>query len=89
MSQEARKRPLRHQTKKAQYLYDGLSVYKTEQDARNLATASPNIGVAIARLWLPMTLNVRIELDTAKNGHCTIWGDAGDLWNRVNDVIPL
>jgi len=89
MSQKALNRPLRHQTRIAQYLHGGLSVYKTERDTRNLASASPHLGVAIARLSIPMTLNVRVELDTGKYGHCTIWGDAGDLWNHVADIVPI
>jgi hypothetical protein len=88
-SQRERGQPLRHQTRKALHLWDGLSVYKTDEQARQLAQASPRVGNAIARLHLPFDAAVTVELDTARNGHCTLWGNATDLLRFIVDVSAV
>ena len=89
ISQKERGQPLRHQTRKALRLWEGLSVYKTEEQARQLAQASPRVGEAIARLHIPFDASVTVEIDTARNGHCTLWGDANHLLSFVADVAAV
>ncbi len=86
MSHRALGIPLRHRTAKALRLYDAISVYRTSAQAGALATLSPHLGRFVAEIRIPEVSAFRYELDTAKNGHCTLWGEPADLLALVVSV---
>jgi hypothetical protein len=81
--------PLRHHTAKALRLYDGISVYRTSAQAAALATLSPHLGRFVAELRIPQTRSLRYELNTARKGHCTLWGEPAHLLAQVESVSPV
>jgi hypothetical protein len=89
-SMKGRGGSLRHNTRKAMRLFDGLSVYRNEDHARQLATASPRIGNFIAELRVPTGADVTIQFDSGLREHCTIWGDPAQLLSFVDgNPIPV
>jgi hypothetical protein len=42
----------------------------------------------VAELRVPEAGPVRYELDTARHGHCTLWGEPVDLLALVVSVVP-
>ena len=70
-------------------LHDGISVFNTEQQARNKARDYPFLGGFIARLEIPEDAPVRIERTLRSAGHHTIWGDADVLLGYVVSVVPV
>ncbi|MGH2350698.1 MAG: hypothetical protein ACRDI2_19755 [Chloroflexota bacterium] len=71
-------------------LWDGLSVFATEAQARAKAHDFPGHGAYIARLEIPDDVPMRIER-TIKNsrGHHTIWGGPAELLRCVVSVVPV
>jgi hypothetical protein len=69
-------------------LWDGISVWNTEQQARKKAQAFPNLGSYIATLSVPLGGSIRIE-KTLGPGHHTIWGDPAKLNACVQTVAPV
>ena len=80
---------LRRNTRKATRLFDGLSVYRNEDQTRQLATASPRLGNFIAELRIPADADITLQFDSGRHGHCTVWGDSTQLLGFVHDVIPI
>lgn len=70
-------------------LWDGLSVYATEAQARRKARQIPLIGQFIAELQIANEAPVRVERTTTSAGHHTIWGDAAYLLGCVVRVLPV
>lgn len=66
--------------------WDGISVYRTSEQAARIATLSPRHGTFIAEIKVPLDGSFRLELDNGDNGHSTIWGDANDLLGLVVSV---
>ena len=69
-------------------VWDGLSVYSTETQARRKRRASPILGPHIAVLRVPTDGSVRIERTLGGDGHHTIWGEPGRLLALVVAVVP-
>ncbi len=70
-------------------LWDGLSMYATEAQARATADAYPRRGWrAVAAVALPDGGRFRIR-KTLGPGHYTVWGDAADLLACVIEYTPL
>lgn len=69
-------------------LYDGLSMYNTEQQARNKAL-DLNLGDHIAVVELPDNAPVRWERTLSSRGHHTVWGDAAYLHGCVVSVVQV
>lgn len=65
------------------YLWDGVSVYDTENEARAVARQYPRIGAYIA----PLDVLEGGTISYAKTGrsarHYTLWGAAGDMLRCV------
>ena len=88
LSDEAQGRPPRGETHR--YLWDGISVYATAQQARNKAQDYPFLGQFIARLDIPDQASVRSERTLRRSrGHHTLWGDPAYLLRCVVAVIPV
>jgi hypothetical protein len=89
-SNAAKGLPLRDDSPEMRRLWDGISVYATEAQARNKATQFPYLGAYLARLDVPDGAAVRIER-TIRNsrGHHTLWGNPADLLRCVVVILPL
>jgi len=63
----------------------------TRRKSRHASSQAPRHGSAgaIARLHLTTDSRVVVEFDTARNGHCTVWGDADHLITLIRDVVLL
>ena len=70
-------------------LWNGISVYATEAQARGLARRIPAVGGYIAEIELPDDLGLRIERTGPGRGHHTVWGEPGALLDRVVAVRPV
>ena len=68
-------------------LWDGLSMYATEAQARRKARGVPALGAFIATVDIPEDGSVRYERTLKSSGHHTVWGDAARLLERV--VLPV
>jgi hypothetical protein len=68
-------------------LWDGLSVFATESQARRQARRLPNLGSYIAELAIPATAHCEPTLRTP--GHHTVWGDPSTLLDCIVRVIPV
>jgi hypothetical protein len=78
LSQKVLGIPLKHPTAKVLRLWDGLSVYRIEEQARARARETPRLGLYIAKLLVPLDDDrITVELDNGRNGHCTIWAAPG------------
>jgi len=86
-SQQALGRRPRHLTERALRLWDGLSVYETEEQASQLAKDSPQLGRYIAELRVPEGSSVRWELNTGRHGHCTLWAEPEILLGSIIRII--
>jgi len=69
-------------------LWDGLSCYNTESQARRRARSLHGYRF-IAVLEIPEDGNVRYERTGRDRGHYTIWADVEVLLRAVQQVIPL
>lgn len=70
-------------------LWDGLSVFDTEQRSRSKAQAFPALGGWIAELELPEGGPIRFERTTRSRGHYTVWGSARAVCRSVVRVIVV
>lgn len=70
-------------------LWEGISVFRTIQQARNRALRSPNLGSYIAMLDLPDRGPIQFERTGATRGHYTAWGDPAALLASVVNVVPV
>ena len=89
-SHEARGRPLppgaNEQTRR---LWSGISVYDTEERARQAALDYPRLGAYIAMLEVREEDPVRAERTTASLGHHTLWGEPAVLLGRTLAVKAM
>jgi hypothetical protein len=71
-------------------LRSGVSVFDTEDRARQRATKWPWLGGYIAELDLPEDGGrIRYERTTDSRGHYTIWGQPEDLLGRVVGLVKV
>ena len=69
-------------------LWEGLSVYDSEANARRKARQVPAIGSYIARVDLPAEASFKYE-KTGGRGHYTLWAEARTLLDNVVEVVPV
>jgi hypothetical protein len=90
LSQKVLGIPLKHETAKVLRLWDGLSVYRTMEQARTRASQTPRLGRYIAELTVPLDDDrIVVELDNGRNGHCTVWGSPWLFRSFVVSVTPV
>src|SRR5207247_1050473 len=89
MSNQAHGRLLPAQDPETARLWSGISVYATEQQARNKALDYPFLGNFVARVNIPEDAPIRVERTTHSRGHHTLWGDPTYLLNCVEDVVAV
>jgi hypothetical protein len=71
-------------------LRSGVSVFDTEERARQRAAKWPWLGGFIAELDLPDEGgSIRYERTTDSRGHYTLWGQPEDLTGRVVRVVRV
>jgi hypothetical protein len=89
VSNAAKERPIPDDARpEARRLWDGLSAYATEAQARRHAKISPMLGSFLAELAITPDAPVRIER-TLGTGHYTIWGDPALLLACVTRVAAV
>jgi hypothetical protein len=82
--------PVRDDAPEARRLWDGLSVYATEAQARNKARQFPYLGRYVARLDIPQGTPIRIERTIPHSrGHHTLWGEPALLLRAVVAVVTV
>jgi hypothetical protein len=67
-------------------LWDGISCWATEAQARRALRSFPNLGTHIAVLVIPDDAPIRVER-TRGPGHFTVWGEPADLLSYVSSVV--
>jgi hypothetical protein len=70
-------------------LWDGISVFATEAQARRRARSAPWLGSPIAELVIIEALPIRFDRTTRSAGHFTVWGEPDDLLQCVRRVVPV
>ena len=89
LSKEARGEPLRDDTPENRRLWQGISVYAAEAQARRKGRASPRLGRYIARIEIPDDSSVIFERTTTSSGHHTLWGDPQVILSYVTEVMAV
>ena len=69
-------------------LWEGLSVYDSEANARRKARQVPVIGSHIAKVELPAETSFKYE-KTGGRGHYTLWAEAQTLLDNVVEIVPV
>ena len=69
-------------------LWDGISVFDTEDRARQRALRVPSLGEYIAAMEIPDDGSIRYERSLNRPGHYTLWADADALLALVVSVVP-
>ena len=70
-------------------LWDGLSVYATETQARNQAKAKPWLGAYIAELSIAEADPITFRRSGTSRGHHTLWGDPFELLARALRIAKV
>lgn len=68
-------------------LWDGISVFDTEDRARRRALSVPSLGDYIAALEIPDDGSIRYERTLKRPGHYTVWAGAEVLLACVASVV--
>jgi hypothetical protein len=85
-SSEAQGIPPRSNAPEILRLWDGISCWATEMQARRTIRSFPYLGTHIVVLQIPDGAPVRVER-TRGPGHHTVWGDPAVLLSYVRSVI--
>ena len=88
-SNTAKGKPMARPDPEIALLWDGISVNATETQARNRATAQPNLGTYIAELVITEGDPITVRRTGNFRGHHTLWGDPADLLARVTRVVSV
>jgi hypothetical protein len=70
-------------------LWEGISVYATEAQARRTARRYPRIGSYIVALRVSQAGPTRWDRTTGRAGHYTFWGEAGDIMTCVVSILSI
>ena len=71
-------------------LWNGLSAYATEAQARRKALSAPYLGDYIAKLIIRDDSPIQRERTLPRSpGHHTIWGEPGAVLASVQRVVPV
>lgn len=71
------------------WLWDGLSMYETVQQAERSASRNPRLGAFVAAVKLPDDGRFHVLRTTASEGHHTVWGIPGELLQCVIHIQPI
>lgn len=71
-------------------MWRGISVYRTETQARNKAKAL-RLGDFIAQIEVPVGSSITFDRTGGRNarGHHTLWGDPEEIMRCVTRIIPV
>ena len=89
LSNKAKGIPMARPDPEVALLWDGISVYATETQARNQARAKPWLGTYIAELAISEDDPITFRRTGTGRGHHTLWGEPVVLHARVLRVIGL
>jgi hypothetical protein len=70
-------------------VWDGISVFSTEAQARRKARVSPALGGYVAALYVVDGGPVRYKRTLGGDGHHTLWGTPSTLLGLVVSVAPI
>jgi hypothetical protein len=70
-------------------LWSGISVFRTEIQARNKARTYPYLGGYIAELLIPERGAIRWQRTLSGRGHHTLWGPPEEILKCVQRVFPV
>lgn len=70
-------------------VWQGVSVFATEDQAKEQARLFPTLGAYVAVVEVDDTGPIRWERTTARRGHHTLWGELADLLARVVSIVPM
>jgi hypothetical protein len=70
-------------------LWEGISVYDTEERAGRMAQNRPRIGAYIARLDIPPDAQIEAARTRPTPGHHTLWADPKSLRACVTEIRPV
>ncbi len=88
-SQKAKGIPMARPDPEVALLWDGISVYATEMQARNQARAKPWLGAHIAELTVSDVDPIACRRTGTGRGHHTLWGDPAVLRARLRRVVDV
>ena len=89
VSQKAKGLPMARPDPEVALLWDGVSVYATEAQARSQARTKPWLGTHISELVVADGDPITFRRTGAGRGHHTLWGDPSDLWSRVRRTVDV
>jgi hypothetical protein len=70
-------------------LWDGVSAYQTEAQARKKARKIPVLGAFIAVVQVPENGPITYERTLKSSGHHTLRGDAQTMLDCVESYVPV
>lgn len=88
-SNRAKGIPMARPDPEVELLWDGISVYATEAQARNQARAKPWLGAYIAELVISVEDPITFRRSGAGRGHHTLWGDAAEMRSRERRIFGV
>ena len=88
-SQKAKGIPMARPDPEVALLWDGISVYATEAQARNQAKAKPWLGAYIAELAISEGDPITFRRTGTGRGHHTLWGDPAELQARLTRIVDV
>jgi hypothetical protein len=88
-SNQAKGIPMARPDPEVSLLWDGISVYATENQAGKRATALPRLGAYVAELTIFEGDPITIRRSGNSQGHHTLWGAPADLLARVTKVVDV
>jgi hypothetical protein len=89
LSNKAKGIPMARPDPEVALLWDGISVYATETQARNQAKAKPWLGAYIAELAISESDPITFRRTGTGRGHHTLWGEPAELNARVLRIIDV
>ena len=89
LSNKAKGIPMARPDPEVALLWDGISVYATETQARNQAKAKPWLGAYIAELAISEVDPITFRRTGTGRGHHTLRGQAADLKSREERITDV
>jgi hypothetical protein len=86
-SQKAKGIPMARPDPEIALLWNGISVFATETQARHQARAKPWLGGYIAELVIAEGDPITFRRTGVARGHHTLWGEPADLKARVTRTV--
>jgi hypothetical protein len=88
-SQKAKGIPMARPDPEVELLWDGISVYATEAQARKQARAKPWLGKYIAEIVVIEGDPITFRRSGSGAGHHTLWGDPVEIRVRVARTVVV